>query len=72
MHGDDLMHRVNALSEKIRVHRAHLRPHHPKDTGDLAALETQLRDVWSAIRASRAPTRPLDQFPERRTNAKWQ
>lgn len=69
---DGLMHMANTLSDTIRRHRAALRAHDTRGTRELMVLESQLRDVWVAIRASRAPIPGVDgPHPDRRAQSKW-
>lgn len=69
---DDLMREAHDLSDTIRRHRAGLRSRDLRGARELTALEAQLRDVWVAIRASRAPVSALDgMHPERRAQSKW-
>ena len=69
---DDLMRQAHKLSDAIRLKRTGLRPHDARGTGELLVLESQLREVWTAIRAARAPVPVFDEpQSSRRTYPKW-
>lgn len=70
---DELMRRATTLADKIQRRRAERRPQHAPDLGDLAAMESQLAQVWAAIRAARAGVPAADALgPHRRSASKWE
>lgn len=69
---DDLMKRATTLADKIQRHRADRRPQHTPDLGELTAMESQLAQVWAAIRAARAGAPGVDSHgSDRRSLSKW-
>ena len=66
---DDLTRLMNALAERLRRARATPGRTGTPDAGELAALQTRLAGLWTAIRAARAQTPPA--LPYTPTRPKW-
>jgi hypothetical protein len=67
---DDLTQQASALAEQLqRARTARARSRSP-DTGELAAMESRLTNLWAAIRAARAGG-PLHDQDDRRARPKW-
>jgi hypothetical protein len=69
---DALMRRATTLADKIQRQRADRRPQHAPDPHELATMESQLAQLWAAIRAARASGSERDGLrPHRRPPSKW-
>jgi hypothetical protein len=70
---DELMRRATTLADKLQRRRAAVRPQHAPDIDELAAMESQLAQVWAAIRAARASGPDVDALrSRRRPRSKWE